>query len=173
MGRIRRAHGIHGELAVEPLADDPPAVYTSGRRLFAGTADGELWHDPETGETRSLTVVSSRPFKDGLLVTLKEIADRTEADRWRGRHLLLPVEELEAPTEGEAYVHELEGMRVLDTSGAELGVVSAWYQLPNGILMDVTTPRGVRALPFNDAFVRELRRAERLLVVDVPAGLLD
>ena len=40
VGRVRKAHGIRGELLVEPITDAPDAVFVSGRRLFAGTASG-------------------------------------------------------------------------------------------------------------------------------------
>ena len=60
VGRVRRAHGIHGELVIEPLTDVPDAVFAAGRRVFAGTVDG----DPAPDE-RTLVVKESRPFKGG------------------------------------------------------------------------------------------------------------
>jgi ribosomal 30S subunit maturation factor RimM len=40
VGRLRKAHGVHGEILVEPITDAPAEVYSAGRRLFAGTTDG-------------------------------------------------------------------------------------------------------------------------------------
>ena len=57
VGRVRRAHGIHGELVIEPLTDAPDAVFAAGRSVFAGTVDG----DP-TPDGRELVIEESRPF---------------------------------------------------------------------------------------------------------------
>ncbi|MFI5311568.1 MAG: ribosome maturation factor RimM [Gemmatimonadales bacterium] len=171
VGCIRRAHGIRGELVVELLTDTPDAVFAPGCRLFAGTAAAVLWRDPETGSERELTVRSSRPFKDGLLITFDGIADRTEAERWRGRHLLAPFSELVPPDAGEVYLHELEGMRVVDASGADVGLVSAWNRLPNGILLEIAGGRGTVHVPFNEAFVRVVDRAARRLTIEIPDEL--
>lgn len=173
VGRVRRAHGVRGALVVETMTDAPEATFASGRRVFAGTTSGDLWRDPETREPLELTVTGSRPFKGGLLVSVSAILDRTEAERWRSRYLLAPFSELEPPAEGEVYLHELDGMRVLDLAGAALGEVRAWYQLPNGILLDVHTARGDVSLPFNDRFVRSLDRATRTITVEIPEELFD
>ena len=57
VGRVRKAHGIRGEVVVEPITDAPDAVFASGRRVFAGTAGGDL--APNRAE---LHIASSRPF---------------------------------------------------------------------------------------------------------------
>jgi len=42
VGRVRKAHGVRGEVVVEPITDAPDAIFASGRRVFAGTAAGDL-----------------------------------------------------------------------------------------------------------------------------------
>src|SRR5438046_1164975 len=82
--RGRRAHGIHGELVMEPLTDVPDAVFAPGRRVFAGTVDGAPAPDG-----RALIVEESRPFKGGgWIIAFHGIADRNEAERWRERYVL-------------------------------------------------------------------------------------
>jgi 16S rRNA processing protein RimM len=156
---------------VELMTDAPDVIFASGARVFLGTAAGDIWRDPKTGATRELKIVSSRPFKGGLLVTLDAVADRTEAERWNDRHLLVPIEELTAPVEGEVFLHELAGMRVLDEIGAPLGDVRGFFQVPHGVLLDVHTVRGDVALPFNEQFVRNVNRAERTMTVAIPDEL--
>jgi 16S rRNA processing protein RimM len=97
VARVRRPHGVRGELAVEALTDEPDAILAPGRRLFQGTHDGALWVDAKSGLPRELHVTGLRPVKDGWLLTLEEITDRTEAERWNGRHLLTLTEELSEP----------------------------------------------------------------------------
>ncbi|MGH7671150.1 MAG: hypothetical protein ACRENQ_16830, partial [Gemmatimonadaceae bacterium] len=42
VGRVRKAHGIRGELVVEPITDAPDAIFAPGRRVFAGTPSGDV-----------------------------------------------------------------------------------------------------------------------------------
>jgi len=168
VGRVRRAHGIRGELAIEVITDAPDAVFASGARLYGGTTAGELARDhPE------LHVVRGSPFKGGMIVSFREITTRTEAERWRDRYLLVPATELVPPEEGEVYVHELIDMRVVLASGAELGTVMDVYDLPQGLTLDVRRPKGTVMLPFNDRVVTAVDRETRTITVDPPEGMLD
>jgi 16S rRNA processing protein RimM len=170
---VRRAHGVRGELVVELMTDAPDVIFASGARVFQGTVAGDISLDPDTGEIRELKILSSRPFKGGLLVTFDAVTDRTEAERWNNRHLLVPRGELTEPEEGEVFLHELAGMRVLDESGAPLGEVRAWFPVPHGVLLDVHTARGDIALPFNERFVRHVNRADRSMTVSIPDELFS
>src|SRR3982751_2925257 len=125
VGRVRKAHGIRGEVVVEVITDVPDAVFAPGRRVFAGTAAGDL--APNRTE---LHVHTSRPFNEGLLVGFAEVPDRNVAETWRGRYLLLPADELPAPSDEEVYVHELLGMRVQLETGEVVGTVDETSELP-------------------------------------------
>jgi 16S rRNA processing protein RimM len=173
VGRVRRAHGLKGELVVLPMTDAPDAIFALGARVFVGTPNGDLALDPRTGQSRALVVQAVRPFKDGLLVFFEGIADRTEAERWNGRTFLVPSDELTPPAEGELWLHELAGMRTFDAAGAEIGEITGWYELPQGVVLEIRTVRGVRDVPFNDAFVQHFDRVARTMTLDVPAGLLE
>lgn len=175
VGRIRRPHGVRGELLLEALTDEPGAIFAPGRRVFQGTPDGALWLDPRTRQPRTLEVKALRPVKDGFLLTLVEIADRTEAEKWNGRCLLVPVEELSEPDDGEVFAHELVGMQLMDAeSAAVIGEVIEFYELPQGLLLDFRTPQGrVASLPFVDEFVDDVDRDARTIRVRLPDGLLE
>lgn len=175
IARVRRPHGVRGELAVEVMTDEPDAILAPGSRVFQGTPDGALWLDPRTRQPRELHVTGLRPVKDGWLVTLAEITDRTEAERWNGRHLLVPVDELAEPDEGEVFAHELVGMALLDAdTGAPLGEVVEFYEVPQGLLLEFRTAGGALAsVPFVDEFVHEVDREGRRIRVRLPDGLLE
>ncbi|MBX3132519.1 MAG: 16S rRNA processing protein RimM [Gemmatimonadaceae bacterium] len=175
MGRIRRPHGVRGELVVDVMTDEPGAIFAPGRRVFQGTHDGELSVDPRTRAPRELVVSSLRPIKDGWLMRFDGINDRTEAEKWNGRYLLVPVEELSEPEEGEVFAHELVGMQLVDAgSSATIGEVIEFYDLPQGLLLEFRTSAGaVASLPFVDEFVDALDREARTIRVRLPNGLLD
>jgi 16S rRNA processing protein RimM len=165
---------VRGEVAIEALTDEPEAILASGRRLFQGTPDGALWLDPRTRQPRELHVTKLRPVHDGWLLTVAEIADRTEAEKWNGRFLLVPVEELSEPEEGEVFAHELIGMTLIDAvSGAEVGEVTEVFELPQGLLLEFRGVQGTHAVPFVEEFVDEVDREGRRLRVRLPDGLLE
>lgn len=174
VGRIRRPHGVRGELAIEALTDEPDAIFASGRRVFQGTPEGALWLDPRTRQPRALEVKALRPVKDGFLLTLVEIGDRTEAEKWNGRTLMVPVEELSEPDPGEVFAHELVGMQLVHAeSDAPIGEVIEFYELPQGLLLEFRTARGTASLPFVDEFVDAVDREARTIRVRLPDGLLE
>jgi 16S rRNA processing protein RimM len=168
VGRVRRAHGIRGELAVEVITDVPDAIFASGARVFAGTTTGDI--APDRAE---LHVERATPFKGGMIVSFREITDRTEAERWRERYFLVPRSELAPPEEGQLYVHELIDMRVVLPSGEELGSVIDVYELPQGLTLDVQRANGTVMLPFSERVVTSVDREARVITVEPPEGLLD
>lgn len=167
VGRVRRPHGVRGELWIEVITDEPDAVYASGRRVFAGS-DGDAVED-----TKVLTVVETRPFKEGLLVRFGEIPDRTAAELWNGRLLFVPERELTPPGEGEVYVHELQGMTVELSSGEVVGTVADVFEVPQGLLLDVARERGTVLVPFTDKIIIDIDRERRVVRIDPPEGLLE
>jgi len=165
---------VRGELVVEALTDEPDAIFAPGRRVFRGTVDGALYHAAGSTAPSELTITGLRPFKEGWLITFAEITDRTEAERWNGRHVLVPVDELSEPQDGEVFAHELVGMKLIDDeSGDDIGEVTEFYDVPQGILLEFRTATGIANLPFVDEFVREVDREGRRIVVRLPDGLLS
>lgn len=169
VGRVRRAHGIRGELVVELLTDAPGVVFAPGRRLLAGTADGRL--DPGG---RPLLIRSASPFKGGLIVHFEGLDDRTTAELWRERYILAPASEVPPPGEDELYLHDLIGMRMTFADGEVLGDVVAYYELPQGVVLEVKRGRGDTVLiPYSDQVVNEVDENARTIRVSPPEGLLD
>ena len=169
VGRVRNAHGIRGELVVEPITDAPDVVFAPGRRVLAGTARGEL-----APGNKELHIDRASRFKEGLIVAFREIPDRTTAEQWRNRFFLLPRAEVGALDEGEVYVHELHGMHVRLESGEPIGEVADVYDLPQGLAIDIRrTGRGDTVLLLYEQSVISVDRAERVITVTIPEGLLD
>jgi len=176
VGLIRKAQGIRGEVVVEPLTDKPDVVFASGSRVFAGTTDGELAvaHDVRgEDEIPTLTIARSQPFKKGLIVQFEELQDRDSAELWRGRYLLARFSELPPLQDDEVYLHDLTGMKVVSADGAEIGEVAAFYELPQGIMLDVTTSRGSVLIPYRAEIIVRTDLETRSIVMDDKLGLLD
>lgn len=169
VGRLRKPHGVKGEIIVEPLTDAPAECYSAGRRLLVGDTDG----DPAP-DGAALTIESVREVHGGLLyVAFEEIDDRTAAELWRNRYLLVPADEVPPPSEDEVWIHELAGMHVSDEVAGDIGEVIQVFELPQGLVLDVRYGSRVVVLPWREEHVVSLDRESRRIVMRLPEGLLE
>jgi 16S rRNA processing protein RimM len=166
VGRLRKPHGLKGEFAVFPLTDDAAAVFATGRRLVRLALSGAVVGEP-------VEIERSRPFHREWLVKFRGVESRDALETWRGQFLGAPAEELKPPAEDEVYVHELEGFAVRQEDGTALGLVTALYDLPSGLTLEVQGPKREFLLPFRKEFVQQVDREGRVLTVVVPEGLLE
>jgi 16S rRNA processing protein RimM len=168
VGLVRNAQGIRGEVVIESLTDTPDAVFASGRRVYAGASD-----DVKAADDQELTVETSKPFKGGLIVKFAEIMDRNAADLLRGQYLFAPFDELEPPAEDEVYVHDLLGMKAVLDNGEEMGDVISYYELPQGLTLEVQTAKGTVLVPYRPEVVDHVDSAEKRVVIKSDLGIFD
>jgi len=169
VGKVRRAHGIRGELVVESMTDAPDAVFAAGRRVFAGTRSGTL-----SGDRQELRIGHATPFKGGWIVGIEGIATRSAAEAWRDRFFLLPEDEIQPPEEGQVFIHDLVGMRVVLANGSDVGEVAQVLEMPQGLVMDIKRPAGGSVLlQFDDHTVTDVDAERRVIRVDPVDGLIN
>lgn len=168
VGLVRNAQGIRGEVVIEPLTDAPDAVFASGRRVFAGASD-----DARAADDAKLTVESARPFKGGVMVKFAEVNDRSAAELLRGRYVFAPFDELSPPGENEVYLHDLIGMKAVLDSGEDMGEVVSYYELPQGLTLEVRTTKGTVLVPYRPEVVDHVDRSEKRIVVKAGLGIFD
>ncbi len=159
VGRIGRAHGIRGDVAVEVRTDAPELRFADGAvlRTDAGplTVAGSVWH-------------SGR-----LLVRFAGVADRNDAEALRGRELRIGADERGEAGDGAWWDEDLIGLQAYAPDGAPLGTVSDVVHSAQDLLA-VTTADGREVLvPFVTAIVPRVDVAGRRLVVDAPVGLFE
>jgi 16S rRNA processing protein RimM len=166
VGRLRKPHGLKGDLTLFPITDDPATVFAAGRSVWLVGLDGATVAGP-------VTIERSRSYHREWLVKFAG-ADRREAiDPWRGLFLAVPADELAPPQGDEVYLHELDGFAVRLPDETPLGLVSAVYELPSGLMIEVQGPKREFLLPYKKEFVQQVDRAGRRLVVTPPEGLIE
>jgi 16S rRNA processing protein RimM len=164
VGRIARAHGIGGEVAVDVRTDVPELRFAVDARL-----------DTDPAERGPLTVRRSRWHSGRLLVQFAEVTDRTQAEALRGT--LLVADSSTSPTDDDPdgfWDHELIGLQVLHVDGQPLGEVTDVLHPPGA---DVLVVRGAdgeeRLVPFVAAIVPTVDVAAGTLSVAPPEGLWE
>ena len=163
VGRISKAHGIHGELSVDVRTDDPDQRFALGVQM-----------ETEPPENGPLTITRARPHGDRLLVSFAEVADRTAAEALRGTLLVVdsssspPVDDPE-----EFWDHDLVGLSAETATGDRLGRIVDVLHLPAQDVLAVERETGDELLiPFVAAIVPTIDVAGGRVVVQPPPGLL-
>jgi len=147
VGRLRKPHGLKGDLTLFPITDTPDTVFAAGRSVWLVGLDGEVVAGP-------VTIERSRSYHREWLIKFAG-ADRREAiDPWRGLFLAVPADELAPPEGDEVYLHELDGFAVRLPDETPLGLVTATYELPSGVMIEVQGPKREFLLPYKKEFVR-------------------
>jgi 16S rRNA processing protein RimM len=141
-------------------------VFAPGRAVWLVGLDGEEVAGP-------LTIERSRSYHREWLGKFAGADGRDALEPWRGLFLAVPAEELKPPADDEVYLHELAGFSVRLPDETPLGLVSAVYEMPAGLMIEVQGPKREFLLPYKKEFVRSVDRDGRRLVVTPPEGLIE
>ncbi|MCY9787824.1 ribosome maturation factor RimM [Nocardiopsis sp. EMB25] len=163
VGRIGRAHGVRGDVAVDVRTDDPAARFAVGSVLATDPAG-----------TGPLRVAATRRHSGKLLVRFEGVKDRDAAEELRGTVLLVDSADI-APIDDpdEFHDHELIDLAVVTTDGDPVGRVEDVLHHAQDVLVVATADGREVLVPFVSALVPEVDVAAGRLVIDPPDGLLD
>jgi 16S rRNA processing protein RimM len=162
VGRIRRPHGVRGEVLAEITTDFP-------ERLAAGVEVGVGAQEPE----RWLAVADVRIHKGCFLLRLNGVGTRDAAEALRGAWLFLPAQARAALPANYYYEHELAGLACVLADGTRVGEVSELGTETGLPMLTVRTQVGEALVPFASPIVVSVDLGAGVVVIDPPAGLLD
>jgi len=162
VGRVRRPHGVHGEIAVETVTDFP-------ERVVPGVEVGIGRESPEFHKV----VHRVRFHKGDWLLSFADVRDRNDVEGWRGLWVFLPAQERSSLPENYYYEHELVGCRCALADGTVLGEVRELKGGPGAALLAVTSPGGEVLVPFVSPIVVRVALVTQTVVLDPPRGLFD
>lgn len=151
VGAIAGAFGVRGETRIKSFCAEPEAIAEYGP---LATEDG-----------RSFELKIVRPIKEGFAVRLSGVTTREQAEALKGTRLHAPRERLPALPDDEFYHADLIGLAVVDTGGAELGLVRAVHDFGAGDVLEITGQKELM-LPFTRAAVPTVDLAAGRVVVD-------
>ena len=147
VARVIGAKGLSGAVRVELLTDWPERIEPGAELFLEGEAEPHRIREIEAGGRVPA-------------LYLEGIESRDAAERLAGRYL--EVAERELP-EGTYYWHQLEGLRVTNVNGAELGTLVEVFRAGGNEVYRVVGPAG-------DLLVPALKRVVEL--IDLEAGVM-
>jgi 16S rRNA processing protein RimM len=108
VGKLRRPHGVRGEMILEVYTDFPERLRT-GSTVFVGEE-----HQPRK-------IRSRRRYSEDLLLALEGCTTPEEAGELRNTYLYVRSDLIPPLPEGEFYHHQLLGLCVVSDEGRYLG----------------------------------------------------
>ena len=108
VGKLRRPHGLRGELLMEILTDFPERLKPR-KKVYIGET-----HHPHT-------IASRRTHNDGLILGFAGYDTPEQAGELRNQFVYIQAAGLPALPEGEYYHHQLVGLTVVSDEGRTLG----------------------------------------------------
>jgi 16S rRNA processing protein RimM len=164
VGEIVGAHGLGGDLRVVPLTDRP--------ERFEGMTECVVWDEARgTRETRGIR----RVRRQGNLIILGLVGCHSpEAARLLvGRVVAVPASRALPLAPGQFYAWQLEGAKVVDEDGHEIGRVTRVDRGAGHDLWAVQGPEREHLIPAVPEIVLEVDIAAGRVVIRPPAGLLE
>jgi 16S rRNA processing protein RimM len=111
VGKLRRPHGVKGEIIMDVLTDFPERLQV-GVLLYAGES------------YLPLRIRSVRPHDKVLLMAFEGLHTPETVGEHRNQIVYVPAADRPLLPEGEYYHHQLIGLRVIDDTGQFLGVIT-------------------------------------------------
>ncbi len=147
LGEILRPHGVRGELRMRIFTEYPERIAEKQTIILAEDADGK--------NARTLRLDSMRLHQNYALLKLEGIDDRDSADLMRELMVLVEMDDAVPLDEGEFYLYQVIGVRVVTDEGEELGTV-----------------REVMETGANDVYIIDSERYGEVLLPAIPSIIL-
>jgi len=150
VARVAAVKGLKGVLKIESLTDFP-------ERLSPGT---EIYLD---GDSEPVRIAEMNWAGRVPSLRLDGVSTREAAAALVGRYLELPARDL---PEGSYYWHQLEGLRVVDVAGAEVGELVEVFRAGENEVYRVVGAGSEVLVPALRSVVREIDLAAGRMVID-------
>jgi 16S rRNA processing protein RimM len=162
VGWIARAHGIRGQVIVNPETDFPEERFQPGAELFVQRG----------GTVETLTVTTARFHRGRPVIGIAGVDTMNDAQTLAGQELRVPIERLAALPDGTFYRHDLIGCRVETRDGRPVGVVRDVEGTLTGSRLVIDGHGGEVLVPLVAPICTEIDAAGKRIVIDPPDGLL-
>lgn len=163
LGRVVGVFGVKGWFKVRSYARPPDGILAYKQWLIA-----------TEGSWRSVVLLDGRSHGKGIVASLEGYTDRDQAMALVGTEIGIAKAELPSLAEGEYYWAQLQGLRVRDLAGIDLGVVSHLLETGANDVMVVVPEASKpekkadpdRLIPYTPEVVRRVDLDAGVIVVD-------
>jgi len=163
VGRVRKPHGVRGEVTVGVFSD-------VGERFVAGSVVDIVLSN---GQRRTARITSVRGGKREAIVRFSGLETRDQAELFREAVLEIDRAQVPKAPPGSFYYFELVGCRCVDARAGELGRVTRVLEDGGGLLLEITGDHRSLLVPFVEAYLQNVDISEQCIEVELPEGLIE
>ncbi len=163
IGYVTKPHGVRGAFRVDPLTDDPQR-FNQLEHFF-------LTLDEESRFKFKINKVEIGP--KFVIVSLDEITDRNEAEKWKNAYVEIPRDEVVQLPLGQHYYFELIGAMVQTKSGEKIGQLVDVQNYPANDVYVVEAESKEILIPVVPDIVIETNAETGTIIINPIDGLLD
>jgi len=162
VGSIGAPHGVKGDMRLKSFTENPVAIFKfNDLRLGAGG--------------KAIALVKKGKSKDGFIIHIDGVNSPEEASGLKTKGLYAPRDAFGDTSDDEFFLADLIGLKAVDLSGTEIGIVTTLDNFGAEDLLEVALHKPVKGLgrnifvPFSKALVPDINVAEGFAVVDFVA----
>lgn len=168
LGRITAPFGLRGAMKLQAETDFPERIGLHDTIYI----QDQTYQQAQTYQAHHLLDV--RPHGNVFVIQIEGIDTIEAAERLRSCALAIPQSEVAPLADDQYYIHDLVGLRALDTQGMELGRV---VDVINSVAQDVLVIRSADnpdvLVPLVKAIVLAVDLTSGTVTLDPPAGMFD
>ena len=166
IGKIVAPQGLKGDIRIKPSSEFPERFTKPGKRWIQKT--NEL---PTEINLKRGTLI---PGKSIYVLSLKEVSNRSSAEKIVGWKLVIPIDSRPKLGQDEYHYFDLIGLEARKGSKKTLiGYVTDLIKGGNDLL-EIELLEGKKVLvPFVKEIIPEIEIKEKWLLIDPPPGLLE
>jgi 16S rRNA processing protein RimM len=168
IGRIVKAFGVHGDVVVKSMTDDPER-FTETHRVFLGRYGDAI---AGTGSVVEETTIESVQIDGrGVRLHLASVPDRTAAEKSVGLLVMIPNEERLPLEDGRYYVDDLIGLSVVSPTGERLGTLADVMRYPAHDVYVIHDNGTDFMVPAVKEFIKAVDMTARTMTVELIEGM--
>ena len=161
IGKLRRPHGLHGEMIME-IHTDYPERFSAGKTIRVGR------------QQTPLLLRSIRPHKELLLIAFEGYNDPEELSIFRNQSVYIDTKEIPDLPAGDYYHHQLIGLQVISENEQQIGtIVEILVTGANDVLVVQQKDNKEVLLPYVSEYLIEVNLDLGYLKMRILPGLLS
>lgn len=177
VGRVKDAQGLKGEIYVRLFAgqaDWLERLQKEAQVYLSGPAASLSELDVISGEPQAWALETVRRHKEGLVIKLAKLSDRTAAEGMKGMQLLIPNSFLQSKPGEAVFLNELLHFEVMDAVLGSVGVIDGFSTNGSQDLLVVKDVTGREHLiPLVKPFIEKMDFANKKIFMNLPPGLVE
>ncbi len=159
IGSVIKAHGLKGEVIIEPEVANPYQLETI-KLFYIANKRGDI--EPYRVEQAHVVEKNNR---FSFFVKFVHLTERSHAEQLRNKEVMIPAYEYENLDQFDFSYHECIEWEVVNEQGEPVGKVLDVMDNPAHELLEIKTSQGVVLVPAVDEYIAEIDEETQQLTV--------